>query len=129
MKKTAVRLGLAAMIAGSIMGSAPHAFASGGGDEVIGRCSGSSTSTLKAKLDNGQIEIEFEVDQNVSGQTWNVLIRDNDTVVFRGMRVTQDPSGSFEVRRLTENQAGTDMIVAKAKNPSTGEVCKASTSV
>ena len=81
---------------------------------------------MKAKPDNGRLEVEFEVDQNVSGDTWSVRLRDNGTTFFKGTRVTRDPSGSFEVKARTDNQDGTDQITARAANQSTGEVCRAS---
>ena len=48
----------------------------------------------------------------------------NDNVIWRGSRRTQPPSGSFEVRRLTRNGAGTERIVVRARNTRTGEVCR-----
>ena len=61
-----------------------------------GVCSGLGANwKLKAKHDDGRVETEFEVDQNVNGRRWNVVIRRNGVVVFRGARVTRAPSGSF----------------------------------
>jgi hypothetical protein len=103
------------------------ALAKHGGDnrkQVSGSCTGNATSKLKAKPDDGQIEVQFEVDSNVVGQTWQFRLKDNGVVFASGTRVTQAPSGSFEVRRLTADQAGTDTIVGQARNPSTGETCR-----
>jgi hypothetical protein len=94
-----------------------------------GKCTANSTWKLKAKPDNGRLEVEFEVDTNVNGQTWNVSLRDNGMVFFKGTRVTQAPSGSFTVHRRTANQAGTDQIIGRAANPSTGEVCRGALSI
>ena len=94
-----------------------------------GHCSASSASKLKAKADDGHIETEFEVDSNVNGQTWKVVLRDNGTVVARGKAMTAAPSGSFEFRRNIADQSGTDVIRAKATNLTTGETCKASVSL
>jgi hypothetical protein len=110
--------------------SAPGvANAKGGGKTVAGTCSASSTSKLTVKADNGQIETQFEVDQNVVGDTWRIRITDNGNVVARGKRTTVAPSGSFTFRRLIPDLAGTDNIGARAKNLTTGEVCKASVSL
>ncbi|MGB8702882.1 MAG: hypothetical protein WCD18_25985 [Thermosynechococcaceae cyanobacterium] len=108
-----------------LFGTPLMAQASGGGSRVIaaGPCTGSSDWKLKAKLDNGRLEIEFEVDSNVNGQTWSNVIRDNGTLVFKGNKVTQGPSGSYTIRKFTANQAGDDVIIARAKNLKTGEVC------
>ncbi|MDQ4037964.1 MAG: hypothetical protein M3313_06370 [Actinomycetota bacterium] len=89
-----------------------------------GSCSANSDWKLKLSPENGRIEIEFEVDQNVVGQVWDVVIRDNGNVVFTGQRTTVAPSGSFEVRRVVTNLAGDDRVVARATNVQTGEVCR-----
>jgi hypothetical protein len=95
------------------------------GDVVrTGACSGSSDWKIKAGPRDGGIEVEFEVDQNVNGVQWRVKLVDNGDVFFRGNRTTQAPSGSFEVERKTANRAGTDQIVGRAVNLSSGEVCR-----
>jgi hypothetical protein len=94
-----------------------------------GVCSGSSTSKVTLKHENGRIEAEFEVDSNRVGQRWNVVIKDNGVIVFSGARITTAPSGSFEVERLIPNRAGTDAVVASAKTPATGESCVARASI
>ena len=101
------------------------------GTEVIrtGSCTGVSDWKLKAKPDDGRLEVEFEVDQNVNGKTWNVKLKKNGNVFWQGQRTTQAPSGSFSVTRFTGNRAGTDTIVGRAVNPATGEVCKGSLSI
>jgi hypothetical protein len=111
---------------------APAASASGGGGggaQVNGMCTGSSSSTLKAKPGNGRLEVEFEVDSNRVGQKWSVRLADNGTQFFAGTRTTMAPSGSFEVRKFTANRPGADRIVARATNSATGEVCRASLTV
>jgi hypothetical protein len=99
----------------------------GGGRTVIksGVCSASSHSKLKAKSDNGRIETEFEVDQNRVGKRWRVTIARNGHVVFRGIRTTTAPSGSFEARRMLAGPAAGSRIVATAKSLQTGETCRA----
>ena len=101
------------------------------GDRVTGSgvCSGSSTSKVTLKHEDGRIEAEFEVDSNRVGQRWNVVIKDNAVIVFSGARTTTAPSGSFEVERLIPNRAGTDAVVASAKTPATGESCVARASI
>ena len=44
---------------------------------------------MKLKPDNSSLELEFEVDSNVSGQSWHVQIRQNGSRIFTGTRVTQ----------------------------------------
>ena len=124
---------LASLAVGALMAIAVPGVASaqGGGNGVTvkGKCTASSSSKLKVKADGGRIETEFEVDQNVVGAHWKVTIKDNGTVVARANATTSAPSGSFELRRLIPNRAGTDMITASAKNQATGEICSATASL
>lgn len=121
-------IGIAALAA-MLLALAPTALAgqSKGGKGIIkqGKCTGSSTWKLKVKSDDGRLETEFEVDQNRVGKRWRVtLVRDGSTV-FRGIRTTVAPSGSFTVRRLLTASAGTTRIVASAKALQSGESCRA----
>jgi hypothetical protein len=94
-----------------------------------GTCSGSSDWKLKLSPEDGRLEIEFEVDQNVGGDEWKVRIRQGDTVVFRGSETTGGASGSFETRIVEDDLAGTDTFHAKAQNLSTDEVCRGNASI
>ncbi len=102
---------------------APGAYAKDGDVIHRGSCSGASDWKLKLSPENGKIEVEFEVDQNVVGQTWGVRINQNGEQIFAERRVTKAPSGSFEVRVLTANTAGDDAFRAVAKSLATGERC------
>jgi hypothetical protein len=121
-------IGIAALAA-MLLALAPTALAeqSKGGKGIVkqGKCTGSSTWKLKVKSDDGRLETEFEVDQNRVGKRWRVtLVRDGSTV-FRGIRTTVAPSGSFTVRRLLAASGGTTRIVASAKALQSGENCRA----
>ncbi len=94
-----------------------------------GKCSGNATWKLKAKNDNARLEIEFEVDQNIAGRRWNVVIKRGSTVVFRGARTTVPPSGSFTARRLVANPAGSDRITATARSVAGNQVCRGALTV
>jgi hypothetical protein len=119
-----VRVMLGAAIAATMIGTAALPATAAAGDIIRqGSCSGSTDWKLKVKPDNGRIEVEYEVDSNVVGQTWRVRIAKNGTSVFAGSRVTQAPSGSFEVRLRTANGVGVDRFRAAATNPATGETC------
>jgi hypothetical protein len=90
-----------------------------------GSCSGSANWKLKAKVDGGVIETEFEVDQNVAGKKWRVVIRQNGVERFSGgIKTTKAPSGSFTVHKLLDNKAGSDRIVGKATALSSGQTCR-----
>jgi len=127
MRKTLVLLSVASAVAFSAI--APGASAKAGDLTVPGACTGMSTSKLKIGARDGRIETQFEVDQNVIGQTWSVQLKDNGSPFFRGQRTTAAPSGSFEVRAFAANQPGADAISATATNLATGESCSASASI
>jgi hypothetical protein len=93
-----------------------------------GRCSNGASWKLKAKHDDARLEVEFEVDQNVNGRRWNVVLKRDGAVVFRGVRITRPPSGSFEVNRRIADPAGADRIVATAR-AAAGGTCRAALSV
>jgi len=115
---------VAGILAGAmLMAVAPAALA--GSADVIrrGSCSAASDWKLKLSPENGRIEVEFEVDQNVVGDVWSVRIRQNGERIFAGRRTTKAPSGSFEVRILADDTAGNDAFRAAATNLATGETC------
>ena len=97
----------------------------GDGDVVRrGSCSGSTDWKLKAKHDDGRLEVEAEVDSNRNGQDWRWRMLHDGSLTARGRATTHAPSGSFSVERRMVNLGGTDKIVFKARNPRTGEVCR-----
>jgi len=111
--------------------SAPAAQAKHGGAtrvKAVGVCTAASTSKLKAKLDDGRLEVEFEVDARRRGQVWAVSLTDNTVTVWSGNRVTKGRSASFSVEKKIPNQAGADVITATATNTVTGENCTATLS-
>jgi hypothetical protein len=93
-----------------------------------GKCSNGAGWKLKAKHDDARLEVEFEVDQNVNGRRWSVVLRRDGAVVFRGARITRPPSGSFEVNRRIADPAGADRIVATAR-AAAGGTCRAALTV
>ncbi len=123
MRKSVIAAVIAALAFGAL-GTPGVASAKQGEVRRTGTCSDGSTWKLKLSPDNGRIEADFEVDQNVVGDTWRVVMRHNGNVFFRGRRVTESPSGSFDVSRRVPDASGSDGFVAKATNLSTGEVCK-----
>ena len=122
---------LAATASLSVLGAigAVPAMAKPGDVVVTGSCSAGSTSKLKLAPRDGLLETEFEVDSNVVGQRWSVSMTDNGTLVFKGARTTQAPSGSFTVHPTIADLVGTDTVVGSAKNPTTGETCVATAAI
>jgi hypothetical protein len=108
----------------AVPAQAPAAPAKDGDVLVRGTCTGRSTSKLKLSDDDGRMEVEFEVDQNRNGVPWTILLRRDGVRVATAVRVTRPPSGSFELRRVIANGAGTDVVSARAMRRS-GEVCSA----
>jgi hypothetical protein len=98
------------------------------GTRVAGTCTDGSSVKLKAKPDDGRLEVELEVDQNRNGVTWAVRIRRDGVLVVRRNATTHAPSGSFSVERKIGNPAGSDRIAARATSPS-GEVCTAALTI
>ncbi|HZD17096.1 MAG TPA: hypothetical protein VE669_03035 [Actinomycetota bacterium] len=120
MKVIAVAIALVAALALAV----PAASAKEGDVIRRGSCSGSSDWKLKLSPENGRIEAEFEVDQNQTGDTWRVRIRHEDQVALRTRARTRGASGSFSVRTVVDDLAGRDRFRARARNLSTGEVCR-----
>jgi hypothetical protein len=92
---------------------------------VRGDCSGATNWKLKAKPDDGRMEVELEVDSNRTGQRWTYTIRHDGVVTASGRRTTTAPSGSFSVERRIVDAPGAHRITATAKNLRTGEICRA----
>jgi hypothetical protein len=124
-RRLAGRTAVYALALGLVLGAAPVAAAKSGDRVFTGACTGASTWKLKLGNENGRISTELEIDLNRVGRVWTVAITDNGTTIFRGVRTTTAPSGSFTVRRVTANRAGTDRFIAVARAAGTGEVCRA----
>ena len=118
--RTRLLLATAAITAGltaPLVATAAPAFASGGGGGGVsssGACTNGGHFELKAKHDNGRIEMEYQVDSNRAGQVWAVRITDNGAVVVSRHATTAGPSGSFTIRKVIANQPGSDKIHARA---------------
>jgi hypothetical protein len=119
------RISLVAVVLGALclMAFVPAALAKPGDVVRTGTCSGASTWKLKLSPEDGAIEVDFEVDQNVVGDTWKVRILHNGALAFTGKFATPAPSGSFDARIVEPNQAGADTFKARALNTRTGELC------
>jgi hypothetical protein len=119
------RISLAAAVLGGLclLAFVPVALAKDGDVIRTGTCSMASNWKLELSPENGAIEVDFEVDQNVVGDTWRVRILHNTVLVFKGNFVTKAPSGSFEARIVEPNLAGPDAFKARAVNVRTGEIC------
>lgn len=115
----------AAVVAGGLVLAAPAEAKGSRATIVRGDCSGATNWKLKAKPDDGRLEVEFEVDSNRVGQRWSWKIRHDGAVKASGVRTTLAPSGSFSVERRIVDAPGAHRIKATATNLRTGEVCRA----
>jgi hypothetical protein len=123
-----IRIAMAGVLLFTVAGTT-SAFAKSGGVVRTGGCSGSSDWKLKLSPDNGKIEVEYEVDSNKVGQHWRVKLFENGNRIFKGTKTTQGASGSFTVRTLAKNTAGTDSFKAHALNLGNGETCGGAASI
>ena len=120
-KPSMVTLGV--LVAGMLLGGVSAAPAKDGDVRKTGDCSGSTTWKLKLSEENSKIETEFEIDQNVVGDEWKVVLKKDGDVFFRGRRTTKGASGSFEIRRVVGDGSGSERIVAHARNLDGDETC------
>ena len=119
------RTAVAAIALGLVAGGTAPALASGGGGDVrrSGGCTHAAVWKLKAKPDNGRIEVEGEVDSNHGGQVWKWRIFHDGRVSAHGRSRTGPPSGSFSVeRRLVNTSRGGSRRLA-GRQPWSGERC------
>lgn len=126
--KTVKRRTLVALTTALALILVPATLAVAGQNDVVrrGTCTDASHWKLKVSPDDRRLEVEFQVDQNASGDRWRVRIRHDGHIAFRGTRTTRttrSPSGSFEVRIRERNHSGPDRFRARARNLSTDEVC------
>jgi hypothetical protein len=117
-------IALAALLCALFVPGMPAAMAKDGDVIRRGNCRAAANWKLKLSPEDGRIEVEFEVDQNRNGRRWRVVMKDNGVRFFRGRRTTKAPSGSFSVRALTNNQSGSDRVVATGTNLRTGKTCR-----
>src|SRR3954454_21973141 len=112
-RSLAVTTTLAALLATPLaIGTAQ---AKGTGVAKSGTCAGGHTHyTLKAKHDNGLIEVAWQADSNRAPHVWSVAPRATGNLFFSANRTMQAPSGSFTVHRNTANRAGSDVIRARS---------------
>lgn len=105
---------IAAALTVPLLYAAGPAAASGHGVTNTGSCSRHGSFKLTAKHDDSLIEIEYEVDTNVSGQRFAVRLTDNGAVILKRSAMTGGRSGSFSVSKRTANRVGADTIRAHA---------------
>ena len=104
--------------------AAPASAKGGGSIRTTGACSTGGHWKLKAGPEGSRIEVQYEVEAGRVGQAWAVTVTDNGVRVLSTTRRTAGASPSFELRTLVPNRAGSDQIVATARNTVSGDVCR-----
>ena len=107
--------------------TAAPASAKDGRVQASGSCSTTGHWTIKAAPEGSRIELQLEVEAPRPGQRWTVAVTDNGVAVLSTSR-TSSTTSQFSVRALLPNRAGTDRLVATARNTVTGNVCRAAVS-
>jgi len=101
----------------------PSVYAGGNDNEMIreGRCSNGADWKIKAKPDDGRLEVEGEIDSSRVAETWRWVLKHNGTVSARGTSTTTARSGSFHVERMTVDLAGVDTF--RSRTTRKGAAC------
>lgn len=79
-----------ASVPGSAAAKSPRVIATG-------TC-GNAATKLKVSAEDTGTQVEFELDQNVTGKKWSLSLTRNGAAVARATRTTKGPSGSLHWR-------------------------------
>jgi hypothetical protein len=113
----------ATVVAATTLGVTATAYAKNGGENKKDVRStvacGTGSFKLKAKYDDGgRIEVEAEMDRNVTGEKWALSLSDNGKTVWSGERTTAGASGSFSVETtLAADGTPTDVPSSSPSTP------------
>lgn len=91
--------------------------------ERAGSCTSGARWKIKAKEDDGRIEVEAEIDSSRSGQRWAWTLLHDGSRAAQGASRTAGRSGSFSVERKVVDRPGTDAFVFRASHA--GQRCVA----
>ena len=93
--------------------------------EREGDCSARSDWDLELDRDDGEIEVDLEIDGRRAGERWRVVIKQNGSVFFDATRRADD-DGDVDIERDRPDTSGTDRFWFRATSVRTGEVCQGS---
>jgi hypothetical protein len=93
---------------------APLATAKDGDLIRRGKCANGIKTKLKASPENGQIEVEYELDNAAPNSLWQITLRKNGRA---------KSFGDLNVRKVTPNGNGSDRIEAIARRSGGGAAC------
>lgn len=112
MKHLLACLAAVALVA-TVLPAAAATAHSGDDAEREGRCAHGIEWRIRAKPDDGRIEIEAEIDTDRRGQRWAWVLKHNGSVSDRGTSTTQG-GGTFEVERRSIDFSGVDTFKLRA---------------
>lgn len=121
-----IRLASTGLAAAVVATTVPFALAGPAQADVEkhGTCAGARYD-FDVDRDGGRFEVSFEVDSNVRGQQWRLVLLHNGDRVFRDVRTT-DREGEVDYERTRPDTAGADTFRAKAVKLGTGQSCSVS---
>jgi hypothetical protein len=95
---------------------------------VEGSCTGSTTSELRVRAEDGRLRIEFRINTKRPYRAWSLVILRERRIVFRRAVRSAHGGHAVDVRRTIDDWPGTDAIVARASARG-GQSCVATVSV
>jgi hypothetical protein len=102
-----------------------------GGDlevRIRGKCSAGSVWRLRARAEDGKIEIEFRVEPRRRTGLWQIIVLHERRIALRRTLRAPSGGGSVELRTTVADWWGTDDLVIRATGPR-NETCRAAATV
>lgn len=93
-----------------------------------GTCTGSSRATIRLEVDDGSIDVEFEVRTASATKAWRVVLLHERRVAFQGLLRPRGGGRSIRLRRTVPDWFGRDTLVVRATGPGI-ETCRVSATV
>lgn len=97
----------------------PAAATARGGDaeaRVRATCGRGASAELRAKADDGAIEVRLRIDSRRAGERWRISLVHERRIAWRLTTRTRG-GGSLRLRRVLPDLAGADELAARATGP------------
>jgi hypothetical protein len=120
MKKTVLAI-VVAMVVLVVAGGAVWALSGDDETSATGTCGG-ATYEMSAENDDAGLEVTFELQSAAPGETWNVVVEQDDVSVLEGDRQT-DEDAELDVDVTVNEDDGTSFTVTAT--PQNGDPCVA----
>lgn len=89
-----------------------------------GTCTGSSSAGLRVRAEDGEIELELEIETLRAVGRWQAIVLHDRRIVFRGSVPRRD-SRSVRLRRTLRDYYGRETMTIRASGPR-AETCRVS---